>query len=144
MNGQPPDCQAPDSPPSPLTRGPLQSGVQVRGHPGTPCPQSHGVPSPQSPGVPFPRRSAFTRLGAAMARYHRLVVAVWIFVVVGSAILVPRFQSSVTGPPLDVLASDSYRAQEILATPFDPIGRASRRGNVTRRAGTRADYRRAH
>jgi putative drug exporter of the RND superfamily len=39
--------------------------------------------------------------------------------VVGSAILVPRFQSSVTGPPLDVLASDSYRAQEILATRFD-------------------------
>ena len=33
-----------------------------------------------------------------MARYHRLVVAVWIVVVVGSAILVPRFQSSVTGP----------------------------------------------
>ena len=54
-----------------------------------------------------------------MARYHRLVVAVWIVVVVGSAILVPRFQSSVTGPPLDVLASDSYRAQEILATRFD-------------------------
>src|SRR5215212_4226679 len=38
---------------------------------------------------------------------------------VGSAILVPRFQSSVTGPPLDVLASDSYRAQEVLATRFD-------------------------
>jgi RND superfamily putative drug exporter len=65
------------------------------------------------------KRSAFTRLGEAMARYHRLVVAVWIVVVVGSAILVPRFQSSVTGPPLDVLASDSYRAQEILATRFD-------------------------
>jgi putative drug exporter of the RND superfamily len=54
-----------------------------------------------------------------MARYHRLVVAVWVVVVVGSAMLVPRFQSSVTGPPLDVLASDSYRAQEILATRFD-------------------------
>jgi putative drug exporter of the RND superfamily len=54
-----------------------------------------------------------------MARYHRLVVAIWIVIVVGSAILVPRFQSSVTGPPLDVLASDSYRAQEILATRFD-------------------------
>ena len=54
-----------------------------------------------------------------MARYHRLVVAVWVVVVVGSAILVPRFQSSVTGPPLDVLASDSYRAQEILSTHFD-------------------------
>jgi putative drug exporter of the RND superfamily len=54
-----------------------------------------------------------------VARYHRFVVAVWIVVVVGSALLVPRFQSSVTGPPLDVLASDSYRAQEILSTRFD-------------------------
>jgi putative drug exporter of the RND superfamily len=63
--------------------------------------------------------SAFTRLGAVVARYHRLVVAVWVVVVVGSAILVPRFQSSVTGPPLDVLASDSYRAQEILGSRFD-------------------------
>jgi len=54
-----------------------------------------------------------------MARYHWLVVAVWIVVVVGSAILVPRFQSSVTGPPLDVLGSDSYHAQEILRTRFD-------------------------
>src|SRR5215203_1929830 len=68
---------------------------------------------------PGPTASAFTRLGATMARYHRFVVAVWIAVVVGSAMLVPRFQSSVTGPPLDVLASDSYRAQEILATRFD-------------------------
>src|ERR671917_1238153 len=67
----------------------------------------------------FPKHSAFTRLGEAMARYHRLVVAVWVVVVVGSAILVPRFQSSVTGPPLDVLASDSYRAQEILGTRFE-------------------------
>jgi putative drug exporter of the RND superfamily len=54
-----------------------------------------------------------------MACYHRIVVAVWVVIVVGSAILVPRFQSSVTGPPLDVLASESYRAQEILATRFD-------------------------
>jgi putative drug exporter of the RND superfamily len=68
---------------------------------------------------PGPTASAFTRLGATMARYHRFVVAVWIAVVVGSAMMVPRFQSSVTGPPLDVLASDSYRAQEILATRFD-------------------------
>ena len=54
-----------------------------------------------------------------MACYHRIVVAVWVAVVIGSAILVPRFQSSVTGPPLDVRASDSYRAQEILGTRFD-------------------------
>ena len=54
-----------------------------------------------------------------MACYHRIVVAVWVAVVIGSAILVPRFQTSVTGPPLDVRASDSYRAQEILGTRFD-------------------------
>src|SRR5215217_2224874 len=98
-----PDGRAPDSPLSPLTQGPLQSGVQVPSHLGS----------------PLPKRSVFTRLGAAVARYHRLVVAVWIVVVVGSALLVPRFQSSVTGPPLDVLASDSYQAQEILRTRFD-------------------------
>jgi putative drug exporter of the RND superfamily len=95
VSGQTLDGQVPDSPLSPLTPGPLQ------------------------PGIPFAKRSAFTRLGEAMARYHRVVVAVWVIVVVGSAILVPRFQSSVTGPPLDVLASDSYRAQEVLATRFD-------------------------
>ena len=53
-----------------------------------------------------------------MARYHRLVVVLWVVVVVGSALLVPRFQASVTGPPLDVVSSDSYRAQEILNTRF--------------------------
>jgi RND superfamily putative drug exporter len=95
VSGQPPDGQAPDSPGPPFTRGSLQ------------------------PAVPVSKRSAFTRLGEALARYHRLVVAIWVVVVVGSAVLVPRFQSSVTGPPLDVLASDSYRAQEVLATRFD-------------------------
>ena len=62
---------------------------------------------------------AFTRLGTMMARYHRLVVAVWIVILIASALLIPRFQAAVTGPPLDVLGSDSYRAQEILATRFD-------------------------
>ena len=75
--------------------------------------------APDGQAADSPRRSTFTRLGAAMACYHRIVVAVWVAVVIGSAILVPRFQSSVTGPPLDVRASDSYRAQEILGTRFD-------------------------
>ncbi len=65
------------------------------------------------------RLPAFTRLGMVMARHHRLVVTVWVVILVGSALLVPRFESAVTGPPLDVLGSDSYRAQEILATRFD-------------------------
>src|SRR5687767_15482688 len=65
VSGQPPDGQAPDGPLSPLTRGSLQ------------------------PEVPFAKRSAFARLGEVIARYHRLVVAVWVIVVVGSAVLVP-------------------------------------------------------
>ena len=54
-----------------------------------------------------------------MARHHRLVVAVWVVVVLASALMVPRFRSALTGPPLDVTGSDSARAQEILATRFN-------------------------
>src|SRR5215211_5139746 len=115
VSGGAADGRTPDGPLSPLTRGSLQPGGQVPSR----DPSGARPPSPQSPGVPFRKISAFTRLGAAVARYHRLVVAVWVVVVVGSALLVPRFQSSVTGPPLDVLASDSYQAQEILRTRFD-------------------------
>ena len=119
----PPDGRAADSPVSPLGQGPLDPEVQVsRQDPSgarSPSPQSPGVQLPSHPGSPLAKRSAFTRLGAAVVRYHRLVVAVWVVVVVGSALLVPRFQSSVTGPPLDVVASDSYQAQEILRTRFD-------------------------
>ena len=107
MSGEPRDSREPDTPQSPGAQAPGQDPRGARG------------PRPQSPGVQVPERSVFTRLSVAIARYHRLVVAVWIVVVVGSAILVPRFQSSVTGPPLDVLGSDSERAQEILATRFD-------------------------
>ena len=64
-------------------------------------------------------QSAFARLGNAMARYYRFVVALWIVILAANVFLVPRFHSSVTGPPLDVLGSDSYRAQEILATRFE-------------------------
>jgi putative drug exporter of the RND superfamily len=110
VSGQPAEERVPDSPLSPLTRGPLHPGIEVSG--------PSGSLDPSHPGSPFPKRSTFTRLGAAVARYHRLVVAVWVVVVIASAILVPRFQSSVTGPPLDVLGSESYRAQEILGTRF--------------------------
>ncbi len=65
-----------------------------------------------------PPGSLFARLGAIVARYHRLVVVGWIGVLVVSALLLPRFQSALTGPPLDVLGSDSYRAQEIMAARF--------------------------
>ena len=62
--------------------------------------------------------SVFARLGFAMARYHKLVVAVWIGVLIASAVMVPRFQAALTAPPLDVIGSDSYRAQEILTQRF--------------------------
>jgi RND superfamily putative drug exporter len=65
-------------------------------------------------------RSRFARLGLLMARYCRLVVAIWLAVVLISLVLLmPRFESALTGPPLDVRGSDSARAQEILATRFN-------------------------
>jgi RND superfamily putative drug exporter len=63
--------------------------------------------------------SLFARLGQRMARHHRLVVAIWLVVIIGSGLMVPRFRSALTGPPLDVTGSDSARAQEILATRFN-------------------------
>jgi RND superfamily putative drug exporter len=109
VSGQPPDSQAPEGG---RIAGSLRHEEAVL--PATPPPRH-----PATLEVSFRKPSTFTRLGAAMARYHRFVVAFWIILVVVSAILVPHFQSAVTGPPLDVLASDSYRAQEILATRFD-------------------------
>src|SRR4051812_14031441 len=123
VSGSPADGRAPDSSLSPPPRGALQPGIQVPAQDPagarSPSPQSPGIQVPSYPGSPFQKPATFTRLGTAVARYHRLVVAVWVVVVVGSALLVPRFQSSVTGPPLDVGASDSYQAQEILRTRFD-------------------------
>jgi RND superfamily putative drug exporter len=64
--------------------------------------------------------SRFARLGQLMARYHRVVVAIWLAVVVlAGVLLVPRFERALTGPPLDVSGSDSARAQDILATRFN-------------------------
>ena len=60
----------------------------------------------------------FVRLGQFLARYHRPVIVVWAVIVAVSALLVPRFQSALTGPPLVVQGSDSARAQEIQATRF--------------------------
>jgi RND superfamily putative drug exporter len=63
-------------------------------------------------------RSLSARWGEALARHHRLVVLVWIVVLGISAVLVPRFQSALTGPPLEVVGSESDRAQQLLATRF--------------------------
>jgi RND superfamily putative drug exporter len=68
--------------------------------------------------VPAARPPFFARLGAALARHHRLVVFLWVVILAGSAVLAPRFRAGVTGPPLEVLGSESYRAQEIIAGRF--------------------------
>src|SRR5689334_3673908 len=68
--------------------------------------------------APDRRRSQFARLGAVMARYHWLVIALWIVAFVGSVFMAPRFHAALTGPPLDVVGSDSARAQDILSTRF--------------------------
>ena len=60
----------------------------------------------------------FARLGRGMARFHTLVVVVWALVLVGSAWMAPRFHAALTGPPLDVTGSESYRAQELIAQRF--------------------------
>jgi RND superfamily putative drug exporter len=70
-----------------------------------------GVTAPADP-------SRFATLGGGMARHYRLVVLVWVIVLLGSALLVPRFRSALTGPPLDVIGSESSQAQEILDTRF--------------------------
>ncbi len=63
--------------------------------------------------------SRFHALGAALARHHRLAVAIWLVAVAVGAVFVPRFQANLTGPPLGVAGSDSQRAQEVLDTRFD-------------------------
>jgi RND superfamily putative drug exporter len=61
----------------------------------------------------------FTHLGRITARFAPLIVATWLLAVIGaSLVLVPRFTSALTGPPLQVRGSDSARAQEIISERF--------------------------
>lgn len=61
----------------------------------------------------------FTHLGLTVARFARLIVAVWLLAVIAaSVLLVPRFTTALTGPPLQVRGSDSARAQQIITERF--------------------------
>jgi RND superfamily putative drug exporter len=61
----------------------------------------------------------FTHLGRLAARFAPLVVVIWLLADVGATlVLVPRFTSALTGPPLQVRGSDSARAQEIITQRF--------------------------
>jgi putative drug exporter of the RND superfamily len=46
-------------------------------------------------------------------------MAVWLVLVTAGALLAPRFEARLTGPPLSVAGSDSGRVQNILETRFD-------------------------
>ncbi|MCC7021611.1 MAG: MMPL family transporter, partial [Thermomicrobiales bacterium] len=60
----------------------------------------------------------FARLGHVMARHYRQVAVAWAVILVASALLIPHFESALTGPPLDVSGSDSDEAQTILTNRF--------------------------
>jgi RND superfamily putative drug exporter len=61
----------------------------------------------------------FKHLGRLAARFAPLIVVTWLLAVVGaSLVLVPRFTTALTGPPLQVRGSDSARAQQIITERF--------------------------
>jgi putative drug exporter of the RND superfamily len=80
--------------------------------------QRAGAIGHDEPVAPSSAPPLFARLGAALARYSLLVMVIWAAVVVASALLVPRFRAAVTGPPLEVLGSESYRVQQLLDARF--------------------------
>ena len=65
----------------------------------------------------------FAHLGRLTARFAPLIVVIWLLAVAGaSVLLVPRFTTALTGPPLQVRGSDSAHAQEIITERFgDPF-----------------------
>lgn len=65
-----------------------------------------------------PSMSVFYRFGLDLARYRWLVIICWALLLGGSVLLLPRFQNSLTGFPLDVTGSDSQRVQALLQQRF--------------------------
>ncbi len=64
-------------------------------------------------------RSAFFRLGGAVARRRWIVIACWAALLAAGLVLVPRFEDRLTGPPLTVVGSESARVQDLLDREFD-------------------------
>src|SRR3954447_17177932 len=63
--------------------------------------------------------SWFDRLGRALAVHGRVAIACWVVLAVAGVLLLPRFEASLTGPPLAVGDSDSARAQAVIDAEFD-------------------------
>lgn len=55
----------------------------------------------------------------ALTRHARVAIACWVAITVAGALLEPRFNASLTGPPLGVDGSESARAQAIIDRDFD-------------------------
>ncbi len=73
-------------------------------------------PTPHPTGA---RDSVFYRLGQVLARRCWIVIVAWTVLVGLSLWLIPRFNSSLTGPPLAVIGAESHRAQEIIEQRFE-------------------------
>ena len=76
-------------------------------------PSPTGLTSGEAP------RSWFARLGRALAIHGPLAVTGWAVLAVVGVLLLPRFEASLTGPPLAVGGSDSARAQSVIDAEFD-------------------------
>jgi RND superfamily putative drug exporter len=63
--------------------------------------------------------AGFYRFGLALARSAGIAIACWALVAVVGALLLPRFEESLTGPPLNVDGSESERAQAIIDGQFE-------------------------
>ncbi|MWA14575.1 MMPL family transporter [Streptomyces sp. BA2] len=59
------------------------------------------------------------RLGVWSATHAWRVVAVWLVVLVGAGLLVPRFTDSLTGSSLSITGSESARAEKLMKERFD-------------------------
>lgn len=64
-------------------------------------------------------RSVGSRAGRVLARFRWVVIAFWVALLAASFVLVPRFEDSLTGPPLDVSGSESEESAAVLARNFE-------------------------
>ncbi|WP_043632859.1 MMPL family transporter [Nonomuraea candida] len=82
-----------------------------------------GEPAPGPPAAgDRRRRSVWCRLGLLAARRHRLVLAVWLVLVAGSAVLVPGLVERSAAPAIRVEGSGSADAARLLQQGFPQLG----------------------
>ncbi|GAA3579145.1 MMPL family transporter [Nonomuraea rosea] len=73
-------------------------------------------------GHPGDEACALGRLGRAMARRGRLVIAVWLLLAAASAALLPGLASRLAPPSMEVPGSESARAAAAIARGFPELG----------------------